>query len=298
MEFKKYMHIEKFGNEEVDGIENGECYIFPKIDGTNGQVYINNGIIMAGSRNRELTLDKDNGGFLRYVLENNAIKKFMNAHRKHRLYGEFLIPHTLKTYREDAWRKFYVFDVATVNENGTEGLVPYDEYSSLLDAYNIEYITPIMKTNYVNLEMLVSSLDKNTFLIKDGKGIGEGVIVKNYDFVNKYGRQTWAKLVANEFKEKHSKNSKVNILSIDGYELKFVEECCTESLIEKEYSKIKNETGFNQKDIPRLLNTVYYVLINEELWNFIKKNRNPKIDFKMVNSLVIKKIKEVKSDLF
>lgn len=32
--FKKYMHIERFGNDEVEGIEFGNCYIFCKIDET------------------------------------------------------------------------------------------------------------------------------------------------------------------------------------------------------------------------------------------------------------------------
>ena len=48
---------------ETDGIELGKVYVFPKIDGTNGSVWIDDGIIKAGSRNRELTLDNDNAGF-------------------------------------------------------------------------------------------------------------------------------------------------------------------------------------------------------------------------------------------
>jgi len=36
MEFRKYQHIERFGTDEVDGIEFGKCYIFYKIDGTIG----------------------------------------------------------------------------------------------------------------------------------------------------------------------------------------------------------------------------------------------------------------------
>ena len=32
MDFRKYQHIERFGTTEVDGIELGKCYVFPKID--------------------------------------------------------------------------------------------------------------------------------------------------------------------------------------------------------------------------------------------------------------------------
>jgi len=37
--FKKYQHIERYGNEEVEGIDLGDCYIFPKIDGTQAIVW-------------------------------------------------------------------------------------------------------------------------------------------------------------------------------------------------------------------------------------------------------------------
>jgi hypothetical protein len=33
------MHIEKFGNTGVEGIELGECYVFPKLDGTNSSLW-------------------------------------------------------------------------------------------------------------------------------------------------------------------------------------------------------------------------------------------------------------------
>ena len=39
--FHKYMHLERFGTDEVDGIEFGQTYVFPKLDGTNGQVWLN-----------------------------------------------------------------------------------------------------------------------------------------------------------------------------------------------------------------------------------------------------------------
>ena len=59
MEFKKYQHLERFGTTEVNGIEDGMCYIFPKIDGTNSSVWFNDGL-QAGSRKRHLTLESDN----------------------------------------------------------------------------------------------------------------------------------------------------------------------------------------------------------------------------------------------
>ncbi len=39
MEFKRYQHVERYGNTEVKDIKIGECLVFPKMDGTNSQVY-------------------------------------------------------------------------------------------------------------------------------------------------------------------------------------------------------------------------------------------------------------------
>ena len=55
MEFKRYMSLKRFGRTEVDGIDIGRCFIFPKIDGTNSSCWLGeDGIIYAGSRNRLL----------------------------------------------------------------------------------------------------------------------------------------------------------------------------------------------------------------------------------------------------
>jgi hypothetical protein len=35
MEFRKYQHVERYGSPEVEGVELGECCIFPKLEGTN-----------------------------------------------------------------------------------------------------------------------------------------------------------------------------------------------------------------------------------------------------------------------
>ena len=67
MSFKKYQHLEKLGREEVEGINIGECYIFPKLDGTNASLWYENGTLYCGSRNRILTIDNDNAGFCNYI---------------------------------------------------------------------------------------------------------------------------------------------------------------------------------------------------------------------------------------
>ena len=50
--------------------------------------------------------------------------------------------------------------------------------------------------------------------------------------------------------------------------------------------------------IPQLLNTVFYTLVKEESWNFIKENKNPTIDYKYLMRLAYAKVKEFKPELF
>jgi hypothetical protein len=308
MEFKKYQHLERFGTTEVQNIELGKTYIFPKIDGTNASVWLNDkGEIQAGSRNRHLTLESDNAGFYAWVKEQSNLLEYLTENPTHRLYGEWLVPHSLKTYKEDAWRNFYVFDVAidkAENEIMHESdnkvkYLHYDEYKPLLEGKGLNFIVPISIITNASYEQLVNQLLKNVFLIEDGKGVGEGIVIKNYDFKNKYGRNTFAKIVTSEFKEKHAKT--MGASEIKGkkmVELEIAQEFVTTALVEKVYAKIENDKGFNSRSIPQLLNTVYYDVVKEDAWNFVKKHKNPSINFKTLQHFIFAQVKEKAPHLF
>lgn len=300
MEFRKYQHIERFGTTEVEGIEIGTCYVFPKIDGTNSSVWLNDGVVCAGSRNRQLTLDKDNAGFYAAISKDERIKSYLEKHPTHRLFGEWLVPHSLKTYRDDAWRKFYIFDVCVDadNETGLEYL-PYEIYQPLISEFDLDYLAPLKVIKNGRLDDFIQCCHENNFLIKDGGGVGEGVVIKNYDFYNKYKRQTWAKIVTSEFREKHHKEMGAPVKENRLVEDDIVDAFVTEAFVEKEYAKIVNENdGWTSKLIPQLLSRVFHELICEEMWNILKKFKNPVIDFKALNTLTIAQVKTVKPDIF
>ena len=294
-EFTKYMHIERLQNQEVEDILDGNVYIFYKIDGTNGSVWWDNDKgIQAGSRNRVLSLDNDNAGFCAFVYGDSPLLPFyFNEENRHLiLYGEWLVPHSLKTYRDDAWREFYVFDVW---DTENECFLSYDEYKVLMDKYDINYIPPLAIFRNPTEENLLECLEKSgQFLIMDGGGIGEGITIKNYDFVNKYGRTVWAKMITNEFKEKHHKE--MGAPEINGtllVEQDIIEEFLTGEFIRKEQAKIINtHGGWSNQNIPELLGRVWYEFIREETTNFLKKHKNPKINFRLLNTLCLKKTKQ------
>jgi hypothetical protein len=307
MEFKKYQHLERFGSAETNAIELGECYVFPKIDGTNGSLWLSNGEIQAGSRTRTLSIESDNAGFFAWALLQPNIKAYLLENPTHRLFGEWLVPHSLKTYKEQAWKNFYVFDVAvdkSEDEIKHEGdsevnYLSYETYKPVLEKHNISYIHPIAIIRNGSYEQFINQLGNNVFLIEDGKGCGEGIVIKNYGWNNKYGRQTWAKIVTSEFKEKHAKEMGAPV--VQGK--KMVEEeiaktYITTALIQKEFAKIDNEVGWTSKQIPRLLNTIFYCLIREEAWSFVKEHKNPTINFKTLQHFVVSEIKIKAPEVF
>jgi hypothetical protein len=117
--------------------------------------------------------------------------------------------------------------------------------------------------------------------------------------VNQYGSVTWAKIVMSEFKEKHYKE-----MGAPERENKLVEETiindfCTQTLIDKTYAKIINETGtWSSKMISRLFETVYHDLINEEMYTILKQLNSPTINFKTLRCFVIQRIKILKPEIF
>lgn len=296
MSFIKYQHLERFGNTEVEGIEVGTVYVFPKIDGTNGSVWQHNDMMCCGSRNRELTLDNDNAGFFNAMVKDNAVARYIREHPQHILYGEWLVPHTLKTYNDDAWRRFYVFDVFDRNK---ERLLSYDEYSPAAIAAGLNVIPPIAIIKNGSEEHFTQCLAKANYLVKDGEGQGEGIVLKNYDYKNKYGRQTWAKIVGNEFKAKHHLEMGAPVVGCEIVEEKIVAKYVTQALVDKVHAKIVNEMdGWSSKYIARLLHTVYYDLVTEETWNFVKEFKSPKIDFKVLSHYTTARVKELRKELF
>ena len=298
MNFKEYQHVERFGNTEVEDIEKGVCYIFPKLDGTNASIWADNKQAQAGSRKRQLTIEKDNAGFCQWVQSNKQrLNDFFDFTSKQelRLFGEWLIPHTIKEYEDSAWRKFYVFDVYSDAE---KRYLIFEEYEPLMVAFKMDYLQPIAIIQNPSHQTLTAATNNNHVLMKPGV-VGEGVVIKNYKYINRYGRITWAKIVRNEYKQRQGKRKNKNKIPRSGLEKLICSSYITPHLVNKTKAKIINETNdWCSKYISRLLQTVFYDLVNEEMWNILKKFKNPTINFKQLQNETNKKIKELKPELF
>ena len=174
-------------------------------------------------------------------------------------------------------------------------------------------------------EQLRHEVEVNSYLILDGGGAGEGIVIKNYAWKNRFGRQPWAKIVRNEFKEENKRA--FGVTEKDGkfqVEAAIAEEFITQAVVEKALAKINQDVlnafahfgiqdcslpnqiarqkavleGARPKIIPRLLGTVFYDLVREDLWDALKKHKFPVVDFRRLRTHCILRTKHYAPDLF
>lgn len=301
MDFKKYQHIEKLGSSEVDGILNGTVYVYYKIDGTNGCIWLNkDGMLSFGSRNRELFWNADNADFLKSIVNDerthDALLHYLHHHPTHIIYGEWLVPHTLKTYNENAWKKFYIFDIY---DTETGKYVPYESYAELFDERypNLYYIPLLAKLENPTEEDLKKLLDSTgNWLVKENSGLGEGIVIKNYDFVNRYGRINWAKMLCEDFRTTKNKvrsenreNKEENPIEYEIIKLMTVEH------VIKEKNKVLekyNTEFFESKFIFEIINRAFNEFWRDNWEIILKKFKHPTINFKVLKQLSDKFVKE------
>ena len=148
----KYMHVERIDkdNLEVMGLLDGNVYVQPKIDGTNTSVWYADGMLHFGKRTQEMGDGDDNRGVKEKYLKDERYINLLKEHPNWTLYGEWLVPHTIKTYSATAWKILYIFDVAECDDDGIfKRWIPYNEYSPVLNGYNIEHEAKLLQNFYL-----------------------------------------------------------------------------------------------------------------------------------------------------
>lgn len=280
--FRSYMHVERLGTDSVEGILDCHCVITTKLDGTSAVISLEDGKLQVGSRRRVITLGDDNAGCANYVYANKKFLDYLHKYPNHILYGEFLVKHHIKTYRADAWKKFYTFDVY---DKVTERYIPYEEWINYVKEFGIEYIPAIAIIDKPTEDDIAKLVDKSVYL--NNGNPGEGIVIHAVDFINKYGKTVFAKVVRSEYKQK-PKNDLGTI------EQQIVDKYCTDAFIQKEYCKLVEQEGSFTPDMTyMLISRIYHEFITEECWNFVKKYHNPTINFKKLQKLVTERIKKV-----
>jgi hypothetical protein len=300
MEFRKYEKIHRLGKEETDGILDAPVHVQEKIDGANLQIWLQDGVIHVGSRNNDVTdrVDGFNGAVF-YVQNHEGIKKLLTEYPYFQLYGEWLVKHTVQ-YKETAYGKFYLFDIysAYIDMDFVEqGFFPTHEVNKIANDYNIE------APHYYGVFDIKTKSDLDQLHTLVGKSMlgnkGEGVVIKRPDFRNRFGDITYAKLVSQEFMEDNAVVFGGNNKYSDTYrEMWAVNKYMTLGRVQKICNKIESETfeRLDMKHIPRIMETAYYDMFTEEMWEIAGK-ASAAFDFKKFRQLAYKKAKQIYVDI-
>ncbi len=285
MPFIEYKKIKRLGHEETDGILDTEVHVQEKIDGANVSLWMEDGEMKMASRTRVLT--EGFNGFCEYVMAHKGIERLIVAYPNYRLYGEWLVRHTV-AYDETAYKQFYLFDIMDADGKMLETW----KVNELADACGInrpKYFG-FMKTTQEELEKLVGQSD----LGKEG----EGVVIKNPTFINKFGDWQYAKIVSQKFKEDNAIVFGGNNKHSDTYnEMYVVNKYMTLERIQKIMAKIQplEEKRLDKEHTGRIIQTAYHDLFVEEMWEIAKKFG--KMDFKTLESLCVRKARKIYHDI-
>ena len=261
MQFKKYNKIHALHKAECAEMLHGPVHVQEKIDGANASIWLHeDGTIRCGSRNNDL-IEKNNpfNGFVEYVQNHEGINKYMQDNPRMRLYGEWLVRHTIG-YAESSYKEFYLFDI----ENPMGAMLEIEDIYKIAEKYGIKTAHYHGLFKNMTLEQVEELAGQSVLGEK-----GEGIVIKPVDFVNQFGDRTYAKYVTKNFKEDNGVTFGGNNKYSDTYlEMKYVNRYVTLPRVKKVAQKIEatleGPRGLEMRHIPRVMDSVFHDVMTEE----------------------------------
>lgn len=294
MKFKTYPKIHRLGKEETDGLLDGDeeslfVVVQEKIDGANTSIWLDeDGVVQCGSRTRQLPVTESFNGFVEWARNQENVISYLTENPNNILYGEWLIRHTI-SYNETSYKKWYLFDIYdTVHKQ----FIPSIDVALIAEKYGFN-IPAVFAKGFLTEEQIREHVGKSVI----GEQ-GEGVVIKRYGFVNKFGDHCYAKIVTQKFQENNAITFGGNNKHSDTYqEMYFVNKYCTLARVEKIMNKIQPEIDrrLDLEHIPRISNTCYHDMITEEAWEIASTGK--KVDFSQLKRLATKKFIQIYKDI-
>ncbi|PEN97905.1 hypothetical protein CN553_12780 [Bacillus cereus] len=235
MEQKKYQDITRLGHKTTVGVlkEGDYIVIQEKLDGANASFRRDGDVIRAFSRNKELDEHNNLGGFWQWTQTLDVTKL-----REEGIYfGEWLNPHKVK-YPEYA-KTFWLYDIF---DTETQRYINFKLVKKVSKQLGLNLIPVFYEGEYQSFEHLQSFVGKTALggVLGDSE-TGEGIVVKNVDYVDRFGNQKFVKLVADVFREIQSQKAPKDPKKALTQEQSFVNQVVTEARIEKFLYKFVDE---------------------------------------------------------
>lgn len=228
-EMKKYMDVVRLGHKSTAGVLSDEdnIVIQEKLDGANASFKREGDSIIAFSRNTQLSTENNLRGFYEWT-QTLDVNKLLEGVI---YFGEWLVKHKID-YGSNA-NQFYMFDI--YNEYTHE----YVNFSMVRDEamrLHLKIVPVFYEGKYISFEHLESFIGK-TVLGVDG---GEGIVVKNVDYQDQYGKQLFVKLVSDSFREVQKQKAPKDP-NFKSAEQSAVESVLTKARVEKMIYKLIDE---------------------------------------------------------
>lgn len=263
-EIKKYMDIVRLGHKTTEGVikEGDYITITEKIDGANSSFTVDGDNIACYSRNTPLDEHNTLRGFYNWIQTTMLpIKEKLNSN--YRYFGEWLVSHSIP-YRQECYNKFYLF---SIYDDEKQEYLSDDIVKSEAEKLGLNTSPYFYEGKYQSFEHLMSFVGKTELALEHG----EGIVVKNVNYKDSYGKQIFVKLVHPKFAEVQKQKLPKNP-NIAQFESEFVGKYLTVARVEKLLNKLVDEgvlvEDYGIEDMGIILknlgNRVYDDLIKEE----------------------------------
>ena len=271
IQYPKIMHISK---EDCEWILEWEVYVQEKIDGANFSIrFDEEKWLCMWSRTQVVYHSWISHKEFRWaqetILNHTWIQQLLKDYPQYRLFGEYLVKHTI-IYPEEHYNKFYLFDILEWEE-----YLSIDKVYELAEKYWINTPSLLYKWE-ITIEKLNELVWKSSLWV-----VWEWLVVKNMNFINKFYRKQYAKIVRQEFKEANQ----IVFWNYDRWdvEMKFATSFITEARVLKIVNKIEQNENrkIDIRDTPKVIWLTYNDVFMEEMRQFSKKQT---IDFAKLES--------------
>lgn len=301
-DYKRYTHVERLDAEECEGLlDNDEVVVTAKVDGSNGCVWWDEvaGKMACGGRNFELSAEQDNAYFYVWCAsageEQDRLRQFCEQHPTLIVYGEWMgrerFTGAFKGYDRAAKGSLLIFDVF---DTVADAYLPDAEWRSLLAQEGLEpwFVKVLARLDHPSLDDVAAVAKANDYLLEGTGLVGEGVVCKVDGWRNKFGRQVYGKLVLSEFKSQ----KKPGTVEYD-MEQEIVDLFMTNAELEKTVAKIclrcsSEEFDPASRKMLGMLESMCWHDLLEECPNWVKKLKNPKVDFARLAGLCAARARE------
>lgn len=291
-EIKKYMDIVRLGHVSTSEVLNVGDYITitEKIDGSNSSFILNSdNKVDCFSRRIKLDENETLRGFYQWV-QNNIKPELLNP--KYRYFGEYLASHKIQ-YKQEYYNQFYLFNIY---DEELQEYLPDDIMKNEAIRLGIKTVPFFYEGEYISFDHLMSFVGKSDMAIDKG----EGIVVKNTKYKNRYGNQLFVKLVTEEFTEIQKQKAPKDPNRLFTAEQEFINTYLTKPRVEKMLYKLVDEGILEEKFgieemgiILRNLGTRIYEDIIKEESEYLPPNYEIQLLRKAIDRKLPKIVKEI-----